>query len=123
MAKPDRIYLYRITHIDNLDFILESGKLTSPSHNDSDPNYTGIGDSTLIGSRNSKQISVNLMEILRIMLHSILEQDRQCFTQFKKDSTELYKEIHRKSFTLLLLLRMLQKMDVSMYSQTDMAII
>jgi len=58
MAKPDRIYLYRITHIDNLDFILESGKLTFPSHNDSDPNYIGIGDSTLIGSRNSKQISV-----------------------------------------------------------------
>jgi len=58
MAKPDRIYLYRITHIDNLDFIMESGKLTCPSHTDCDPNYVGIGDSTLIGSRSFKQINI-----------------------------------------------------------------
>ncbi len=58
MAKPDRIYLYRITHKDNLDFILESGKLTCPSHINYDPNYVGIGDSTLIGSRSCKQINI-----------------------------------------------------------------
>ncbi len=58
MAKPDRIYLYRITHLDNLDFILESGKLTCPSHADSDPNYIGIGDSTLIESRSTKRIYI-----------------------------------------------------------------
>lgn len=58
MARPDKIYLYRITHIDNLDFILKSGKLTCPSHADCDPNYIGIGDSTLINNRNLKQISV-----------------------------------------------------------------
>lgn len=58
MARPDRIYLYRITHIDNLDFILKSGKLTCPSHTDSDPNYIGIGDTTLIGSRSSKLIDI-----------------------------------------------------------------
>ncbi|MEN0004960.1 MAG: DUF4433 domain-containing protein [Bacteroidota bacterium] len=58
MAIPDRIYLYRITHIDNLDFILESGKLTCPSHTDSNPNYIGIGDTTLIGSRSSKLIDI-----------------------------------------------------------------
>jgi len=37
---------------------LESGKLTCPSHAESDPNYIGIGDSTLIGSRSSKQINI-----------------------------------------------------------------
>ena len=58
MAKPNVIYLYRITHKDNLGFILESGKLTYPSHNDCDPNYIGIGDSTLIGSRSSKKINI-----------------------------------------------------------------
>jgi len=58
MAIPDRIYLYRITHIDNLDYILKSGKLTCPSHVDCDPNYIGIGDTTLIGNRSSKQINI-----------------------------------------------------------------
>lgn len=58
MAKPNIIYLYRIAHKDNLDFILESGKLTSPSHTDCDPNYIGIGDSTLIGSRSTKLINI-----------------------------------------------------------------
>ncbi len=58
MAKPDRIYLYRITHIDNLDFILESGKLICPSNSSSDPNYIGIGDTTLINSRSSKGVNI-----------------------------------------------------------------
>ena len=58
MAKPNRIYLYRITHIDNLDFILESGKLTCPSSSDCDPNYIGIGDVTLISSRSSKEVNI-----------------------------------------------------------------
>ena len=58
MAKPNKIYLYRITHIDNLEFILKSGKLTCPSHPDCDVNYIGIGDTTLISSRSSKQINI-----------------------------------------------------------------
>lgn len=58
MSKLDRIYLYRITHKNNLDFILNSSKLTCPSHADSDPNYIGIGDSTLIESRNFKKIYI-----------------------------------------------------------------
>jgi hypothetical protein len=57
MAKPEIIYLYRITHIDNLDFILKSKKLTCPTHDDKDLNYVGIGDKTLITSRSSKKIS------------------------------------------------------------------
>ncbi len=58
MPKPARIYLYRITHIDNLDFILESGKLTCPNHPDCDPNYIGIGDATLINSRSTKEVNI-----------------------------------------------------------------
>jgi len=58
MTKPDKIYLYRITHIDNLDFILEAGKLTSPSNPDANKSYIGIGDTTLIGSRSLKQINI-----------------------------------------------------------------
>ncbi len=58
MGKPDKIFLFRITHKANLDFILESGKLTCPSHINADPKYKGIGDSTLIGSRSSKQINI-----------------------------------------------------------------
>lgn len=58
MAKPNVIYLFRICHIDNLDYILESGKLTSPNNPDSDPNYIGIGDSTLISSRSLREIQI-----------------------------------------------------------------
>lgn len=58
MSKPDRIYLYRITHIDNLNFILQSRKLTCPNSPFHDPNYTGIGDETLINSRSSKKVNI-----------------------------------------------------------------
>lgn len=58
MPIPNKIYLYRITHIDNLDFILQSKKLTCPNHSDSDTDYIGIGDKTLIDSRNLSQIYV-----------------------------------------------------------------
>jgi ssDNA thymidine ADP-ribosyltransferase, DarT len=58
MPKPDEIYLYRITHIDNLDFILEKGKITCPNNPNCDPNFIRIGDSTLIQSRSSRLINV-----------------------------------------------------------------
>lgn len=58
MTKPNKIYLYRIIHIDNLDFILETGKLTASNHTDCDKNYIGIGDSKLINSRSKRRIEV-----------------------------------------------------------------
>jgi len=58
MAKPNRIYLYRITHIDNLDFILKSGKLTCPSSSDCDEQYIGIGDRALVEVRSAKKITI-----------------------------------------------------------------
>ena len=56
MPVPADIYLFRITHIDNLKYILKAGKLTAPNHVNRDANYIGIGDVTLINSRGSKSI-------------------------------------------------------------------
>jgi len=53
---PSPIYLYRLLHIDNLDFILEERELRCANHPNRDPNYTGIGDSALIKKRGSKDI-------------------------------------------------------------------
>ena len=58
MKKSDTIYLYRITHIDNLDFILKSKKICCPNSKNSDPSFIGIGDSSLIQSRKSIQIPI-----------------------------------------------------------------
>jgi len=58
MSFPKIIHLYRITHLNNLDFILKLGLITCPSHPNCDVNYTGIGDSTLIKSRNLKEIPI-----------------------------------------------------------------
>lgn len=58
MKTPDTIYLYRITHIDNLDFIFKSKIICCPNSKDSDSNFIGIGDSSLIQSRKSREIPV-----------------------------------------------------------------
>jgi hypothetical protein len=47
---PTKIWLYRITHIKNLNFILRNGIYTSGSTN-FDPNYIKIGDPSLINYR------------------------------------------------------------------------
>lgn len=58
MAIPDKIYLFRITHIDNLDYILNTGKITCPNHADANSNYINIGDTTLIKGRKLREINV-----------------------------------------------------------------
>jgi len=58
MKIPDTIYLYRITHIDNLDFILKSKVISCPNSDNCDPNFIGIGDSSLIQSRKSRKIPI-----------------------------------------------------------------
>lgn len=55
MANQDRIYLYRMTHIDNLPHILQHGI----THRDSDfanPDYHSIGDPSLISNRNKFEL-------------------------------------------------------------------
>jgi hypothetical protein len=50
METPEKIWLYRIIHIDNLDYILKNGIYTSESPN-FDPDFKSIGDPSLINYR------------------------------------------------------------------------
>ncbi len=52
------IKVYRMTHIDNIDHILQYGitHKNSPNHN---PDYIAIGDVSLIETRNTRQIIVD----------------------------------------------------------------
>ncbi len=52
-----RILLYRILHFDNLEFILEKGKITHSNHRDADARYVGIGEDDLIRLRKSQKIT------------------------------------------------------------------
>lgn len=55
MHDLSKIYLYRITHLQNIPHILQHGitHITSPNHN---KEYKSIGDSNLISSRTSFQL-------------------------------------------------------------------
>lgn len=52
------IKVYRMTHIENIEHILQNGitHRTSPNHN---PEYVSIGDVSLINTRDNKQVSVD----------------------------------------------------------------
>ena len=58
MSIPSSIYLYRIIHIRNLEYILRTGKLTCMNHPEADTSYIGIGDDTLKESRKGKKIAL-----------------------------------------------------------------
>lgn len=49
----EKVWLYRIIHIKNLDFILKNRIICCPGSICSDPNYIGIGDTSLIESRSN----------------------------------------------------------------------
>lgn len=53
----DRIYLYRITHIDNIPHILKHGIVGKDSVN-ANSNYISIGDPSLIGCREEKEVTI-----------------------------------------------------------------
>jgi hypothetical protein len=42
----------------NLDYIFNTGKITCPNHPEANPGYINIGDTTLIRSRNAREINV-----------------------------------------------------------------
>ncbi len=48
--------LYRITHIDNLKHIFQTGKICTQNHKLSDQNYISIGDNAIINRRKNRQI-------------------------------------------------------------------
>jgi len=52
----DKIYIYRIFHIDNLEYILNLGKFTTYQSVEADPNYKGIGEGELINLRASHSV-------------------------------------------------------------------
>jgi len=49
-------YLYRIIHIDNLEYILRTGLITNKFHAMRDQSYIGIGETNLIGKREGQSI-------------------------------------------------------------------
>ncbi|HMV80457.1 MAG TPA: DUF4433 domain-containing protein [Leptospiraceae bacterium] len=48
--------LYRITHIQNLPYILKLGKITAFTHQNADPDFIGIGDDSLKENRKQRLI-------------------------------------------------------------------
>lgn len=54
----DKIWLLRIIHINNVEYILRNGMFTR-NHPLSDPDYINIGDSHLIEQRNDYPVSIN----------------------------------------------------------------
>lgn len=56
--RPKIIILYRIVHIDNVEFMLRNGMFTK-HHPDADPNYINIGDSSLIAQRHAHPVDID----------------------------------------------------------------
>src|SRR5687767_9795817 len=54
---PKVVHGYRITHHQNLPFILQNG-LRCPASPNKDPHYINIGNKDIIGKRENKQIEV-----------------------------------------------------------------
>ncbi|WP_299051727.1 DUF4433 domain-containing protein [uncultured Polaribacter sp.] len=50
-------FIFRIIHIDNLEFILRSGNLTNKFSEDANPDYIGIGEAELIGKRENQIVT------------------------------------------------------------------
>ena len=48
--------VYRMIHISNLEYILQQGRVVCPSHTNSDPGYTQIGNNDIIAARSRKAI-------------------------------------------------------------------
>lgn len=57
MAVRTKTWLFRIVHIENLEYILKNG-IHNRHHPDADPNYINIGDSNLIEKRNEYPVGV-----------------------------------------------------------------
>jgi len=53
-----QVNIYRILHIENIPHVLANGVTNKDSPN-ANPNFIGIGDVSLIGNRNTRQVSVD----------------------------------------------------------------
>ena len=63
MKNPDKIYLYRMVHWENVVHILRNG-LCSKLHKNKDPNYINIGHRQLIADRADTPIPIKKMGVL-----------------------------------------------------------
>jgi len=52
----DPLYIYRIIHHSNLEYILRTGRVVCPNHANADPVYRNIGNNAIINLRNQKVI-------------------------------------------------------------------
>jgi hypothetical protein len=55
---PEIVRIYRIIHIDNVEYALTHGMFTR-HHKKADPNYINIGDTDLITKRNDYSVKIN----------------------------------------------------------------
>ncbi|MBE9603134.1 DUF4433 domain-containing protein [Pedobacter sp. MC2016-24] len=55
---PNIVKIYRIVHIDNIEYLLTHG-LFNREHEKADPNYINIGDSDLIRNRHDYPVGIN----------------------------------------------------------------
>lgn len=56
--QPNIVRVFRIVHIDNVEYLLTHGMFTK-THAQADPNYINIGDSGLIAQRNDYPVGIN----------------------------------------------------------------
>jgi hypothetical protein len=54
---PKPVWIYRLVHIDNLEYLLTNGVYTQ-NHPKADPNYINIGDTGLIAQRNNYPVKI-----------------------------------------------------------------
>ena len=70
----ENIYVYRMTHIDNIPNILRNG-ITHKNSPNSNPNFVSIGDVSLIDTRSTKYVSIDNGEMLNFNAKSIILGD------------------------------------------------
>lgn len=70
----ENIKIYRMTHIDNIDHVLAYGitHKNSPNYN---PNFTIIGDQSLIDTRSTKEVYVDNGDFLNVSASKIILGD------------------------------------------------
>lgn len=56
--QPNIVRVFRIVHIDNVEYLLRYGMFTR-THAQTDPNHINIGDSGLIAQRNTYPVGIN----------------------------------------------------------------
>ncbi|MCD8440917.1 DUF4433 domain-containing protein [Tenacibaculum finnmarkense] len=70
----ENIYIYRMTHIDNIPNILLNG-ITHKNSPNSNPNFVPIGDVILIDTRSTKHVSIDNGDMLNFNAESIILGD------------------------------------------------